>query len=280
MSQGIRQLFSGANVYIYVAEYIAGDSWWLDKDGQNWWNRKDHFHHNAIYLPKVGEFDLKIGYTWHHICPGNLVYIPADSDLEFYFDENGALEKYYIHFDLTFGTNQLSDYFKVPSVVPLSDTERAEELFRDLLRFCADCNTPISQIAANGLLFSLVAELLSQGKALFTHIPQKLDKEMREAVEYIESHYNEPLAVSTLAERVGYSLTYFTKKFKKAFGCTPTDYIANLKISYAKNCLKTGSMPISDIASALGFCDVSYFSNFFKAKTGLCPGYYRNNGKE
>lgn len=282
MSKKIRQLFSGANTYIHVAEYVSGNEWWIDENGNNWWNRKTHFRCNAIYLPKVGEFDLKIDQTWYHITPNNLVYIPAGSDLQYYFNGVGPLEKYYVHFDLIYGTNQLADYFKIPCLIHLEhdDQERIEEIFKQLMHHCSDCTAPISQIAANGLLFSLVAEMLSRGNAQFVHTPKKLDKEMRETVEYIESHYNEPLAVAKLAERVGYSVTYFTKKFKKAFGCTPTDYIANLKISYAKNWLKNGSMSISDIASSLGFCDTSYFSNFFKAKTGLCPGYYRNNDKE
>ena len=275
LPQKIRQLFSGANAYIHVAEYISGDGWWLDKDGKNWWSRKDHFRYNAIYLPKLGEFDLKIGDTWHHITPGNLVYIPADTELEFFFDGIGPLEKYYIHFDLTFGANQLSNYFKIPYVIPLKNTERIEQLFSDLRRFCADSSAPISQLAANGLLFSLVAEMLWQSDAKFIRMPENLDRQMRATLEYINGHVGDSLSVSELARRVGYSTAYFTKKFKKVFGTTPTEYIANLKIGYAKSWLMEGEMSIHAIAEALGFCDASYFSNFFKSKTGLYPGYYR-----
>ena len=205
------------------------------------------------------------------------VYIPAGSDLEYVFDGNGPLEKYYVHFDLTFGITHLSDYFRIPSVIPATEFQRAEMLFRLLCDMCADTFAPISQLAANGLLLSLVAELLKQCNAEFTHTPSKLDKEMRESVEYIKHHLGEKLSVSDLAQRVGYSSTYFTKKFKKSFGCTPTDYMANLKISYAKAWLTAGDLPIHAIASALGFCDASYFSNFFKSKTGLFPGHYRKN---
>lgn len=275
----IRQLFSGANAYIHVAEYVSGDRWWLDKEGNNWWSRKDHFRYNAIYLPKVGEFDLKIGDTWHHVAPGNLIYIPAESDLEFFFDGQGPLEKYYIHFDLTFGANQLSDYFKISHVIPLRESTRAEQLFADLRRFCADSGEPVAQLAANGLLFSLVAEMLWQSGAEFIRTPENLEKEIRDTLKYMNSHIGDDLSVTRLAERVGYSAPYFTKKFKKALGVTPTDYIANLKISYAKSWLMTGEMSVGAVAEALGFCDSSYFSNFFKAKTGLYPGYYRKKHK-
>lgn len=279
MFHKIRQLFSGTNAYIHMAEYVSGEGWWLDKEGNNWWNRRAHFRHNAIYLPKVGEFDLKIGDTWHHIAPGNLVYIPAESDLEFFFDGQGALEKYYIHFDLTFGAHQLSDYFKIPHVIPLRDSARAEQLFVDLRRFCADSGEPVAQLAANGLLFSLVAEMLWQSGAEFTRTPENLESEIRDTLKYINANIGDDLSVARLAEKVGYSAPYFTKKFKKALGVTPTDYIANLRISYAKSWLMSGEMSVGAVAEALGFCDSSYFSNFFKAKTGLYPGYYRKKSK-
>lgn len=275
MAEQGKQMFLGANTYIQVAEYISGDRWWLDKDGVNWWNRKDRFRHNAIYLPKVGEFDLKIGSTWYHIIPETLVFIPADSDLEFFFDGNGPLEKYYVHFDLTFGAHQLSDYFKIPHVIPLQDADRIERIMADLRRYTADNASPAAQLAANGSLLSLVAEMIWQSDAAFVRTPKNLDPQMRSTLEYIEQHFKESLSVSELAERVGYSNAYFTKKFKKAFGTTPTEYIANIKIGYAKQWLLEGTRSIHAIAETLGFCDASYFSNFFKSKTGLYPGYYR-----
>lgn len=277
--QRVRQMFSDINAYIHVAEYISGEHWWLDKHGDNWWNRKERFRHHAIYLPTVGEFDLKIGTEWHHITPGDLVYIPADSELEFYLDGQAPVEKYYIHFDLTFGGNRLVDFFKIPHVVHLEDTQRIEATMRELRRLCVEESTPVSQLAANGLLLSLVAQTVECSEASFVRTTEKLEREMRDTLEYINAHIGESLSVVTLAERVGYSAPYFTKKFKKAFGTTPTEYVANLKISYAKTWLISGEMSVSGVAAALGFCDASYFSNFFKSKTGLYPGYYRKKNK-
>lgn len=279
MAEQIKQMFLSANTYIHTAEYISGDRWWLDKDGTNWWNRKDHFRHNAIYLIKVGKFDLKIDDAWHHVTPGNLVFIPADSDLEFDFDGKGKLEKYYIHFDLTFGANRLSDYFKIPHTIPLKDEERVERIFKDLCLYNANRTAPAAQLAANGALFSLVSEMIWQSEAQFIHTPENLDPKMSETIKYIDRHFGESLSVSKLAERVGYSTAYFTKKFKKTFGTTPIDYIANIKVGYAKLWLSEGNKSIHAIAEDLGFCDASYFSNFFKMKTGLYPVYYRKKRK-
>ena len=85
------------------------------------------------------------------------------------------------------------------------------------------------------------------------------------------------IPMNEIADMLGFEdALYFSKKFKSCFGCTPTDYVNNLRIERAKALLKTGELSISQIASELGFCETSHFSNFFKSKTGLSPAYYRH----
>jgi len=273
------QLYAAVATYVHIAEHMSKEGWWLDKNGKNWWNRKGYFNHNAIYLAKVGEFDLKIGSSWYHIAPGDMVFVPANSELEFFFDGKGKFEKYYVHFDLALGTNQLADHFKMPLVFKPRDTSRVEAIFSELCECCAHMDAPTLQLAANGLLLSLVAEMLALGKAEFVTVPKSVDREMRMALQYIDEHIGGSLSVEVLARHVGYSATYFTKKFKRAFGVTPTEYIANLRISFAKQYLAAGHMSVQEIAVALGFCDASYFSHFFKSKTGLYPVYYRKQNQ-
>lgn len=275
MSDVTNMLFSNSSLFIYTAEYICGDGWWLDDSGHNWWNRKDKFPYNAIYLTKVGCFDLKINGVWYHIKPHQLVFIPAGSELEFFFDGKGSLEKYFVHFDLNYGVGALCDCFITPCLSSPDDETRIEELFKALICHTRAKQEPSSAIAANGTMLSLVAEMIRQTNSKFTNPKSSLPKEMREVISYIETNLCSQIPVSVLAEKAGYSLTYFTKKFKRAFGCTPTDYIFNLKIERAESMLRDKKMSIAEIAYALGFSGTSYFSNFFKIKTGLSPAYYR-----
>lgn len=279
MTKPTNKLFSDSSLNIYEALYICGDGWWLDDSGKNWWNRKAFFPFNAIYLTKVGSFDLKINGIWYHITPNQLVFIPSGSELEFCFDGKGALEKYFVHFDLNYGIGSLGNCFATPCLSTPQNEARIEELFVELINCLRSRSDPVSSIAANGIMMSLVAETLLQSNSKFTHTSDLLPKEMREAVKYIENNYYKPISILKLAQRTGYSMTYFTKKFKQAFGCTPTEYITNLKIEFAKTRLKDNKMTIAQIAYALGFLDTSYFSNFFKTKTGLSPTYYRKKVK-
>lgn len=271
-----RHIFAESTLNVYVAEYICGDGWWLDEAGNNWWSRKDLFPHNAVYLTQKGRFDLKIGDRWYHVPPHRVVFIPAGSRLEFAFDGEGPLEKYFAHFDLVYNMGSLADCFLIPGLFAPIDEARIKVLFDELIKELKNTASPTSAIRANAAMMGIVAELITQSGAEPTHIQGALPRDMLETVRRMERCYCGQLSVTELASKAGYSVTYFSKKFKSCFGCTPTDYVNNLRIERAKALLKTGELSISQIASELGFCETSHFSNFFKSKTGLSPAYYRH----
>ena len=133
----------------------------------------------------------------------------------------------------------------------------------------------MAQIAQSATLLALVAEVLTQANAIPNEMNERIPPEIREIAEYIDDHLGELLPMDMLAEKIGYSTAYFTKKFKAVFGRTPTDYIAEKRIYRAKDELKNTDRTIYAIANSLGFSDASYFSSFFKARTGLSPAFYR-----
>ena len=276
MSDRSRHIFAESTLNVYTAEYICGNNWWLDDTGRNWWSRKDFFPHCAIYLTKVGRFDLKINDVLYHVPSHKVVFIPAGSQLEFLFDGNGPLEKYFVHFDLNYNSGSLADCFDIPKLFEPIDENRIEALFNELIRYTHNKPTPTSAVCANAVMMGLVAELLTQTEAKPLHGHNTLPKEMLDTVKRMEERYCAQISITNLAKKAGYSISYFTKKFKSAFGCTPTEYIANLRVERAKSLLKAGELSIAQIAATLGFCETSHFSNFFKSKTGLSPAYYRH----
>ena len=275
MTEKANNLFSTPTVRVYEVSYVNGENWWLDDSGKNWWNRKTFFPFNAIYLTKIGCFDLKINHVRYHVEPHRLVFIPAGSELEFNFDGKGPLEKYFVHFDLNYGIGAVGTCFDLPCMFEPRDEARLTALFDELKRNFRSEALASSSIAANGALMSLVAEALLQSGADFTYEKELFPKDMRKAANYIENHCDTPISVAELAKKAGYSPTYFTKKFVKTFGCAPTEYMANVRIEHAKLWLREKNMTVAEVAYALGFSDPGYFSSFFKSKTGLSPAYYR-----
>lgn len=269
------QLLSNPYLQIYQANYISGDHWWLDPNGKNWWNRTACYSCDILYLCKVGEFDFKIDGKWYRICPGDMVYVPRETPLE-YRMEGAVLEKYFVHFDLFLGGYSPSDFYRIPYVITLKNMEEAERLFSEMNRFYKE-NGFQGLLAANGLLMQLMQLYLQESGALSLGEDAVPDPAMQKALRYLSTVTNRKVTVREVAERVGYSTGHFSKKFKETFGCTPQIYMSNMKLELAKERLRSTDLPIAKIAQELGFCDASYFGNFFKAKTGVFPSYYRKN---
>jgi transcriptional regulator GlxA family with amidase domain len=85
------------------------------------------------------------------------------------------------------------------------------------------------------------------------------------------------ISIPDIAEQMGCSQTYFRRLFKARTGRSPLEYLQGLRLQHAKSLLKHTSMPISEIASAVGHEDAFYFSRVFKRLSGLSPRNYRNS---
>lgn len=101
------------------------------------------------------------------------------------------------------------------------------------------------------------------------------DKRMEQALSVIHSAFHKDLAVSDIAKAVHLSYPQFNRLFAKRTGMSPVRYIRQLRAEKAKDLLYTTDLPISVVAGECGFRDIYYFSNFFKAATGLSPTQYR-----
>ncbi len=96
------------------------------------------------------------------------------------------------------------------------------------------------------------------------------------AIEYFSAHFSEPLSISTFAKNeLGLNNNYFSKLFKAETGVTPLHYIQLLRFEKAQHLLTHTALSVEDIATAVGFPDMLYFSRVFKQYTGFPPTIYR-----
>ena len=57
--------------------------------------------------------------------------------------------------------------------------------------------------------------------------------------------------------------------------CTPTNYINNIRLDYARKLLDDPNQSILDVCYTVGYNSISYFYNLFKARFGVAPNRYR-----
>lgn len=93
--------------------------------------------------------------------------------------------------------------------------------------------------------------------------------------QHILANFTKDIDVNTFAKTHGYHPIYLITQFTKAKKLSPTKMIILLRINRAKELLLSTDMNLKDIADAIGYYDVSYFSRLFKEREGISPGTYR-----
>lgn len=88
--------------------------------------------------------------------------------------------------------------------------------------------------------------------------------------------------VPDLCATLNYSKSQLNRVFQKRFGISPHEYLINYKFRYARNLLSHSKMKIIDIATQVGYKNLSQFNVLFKQKFGMTPSEYRkiNNGDD
>ncbi len=82
-------------------------------------------------------------------------------------------------------------------------------------------------------------------------------------------------AMPMLAARAGLEERTFLRRFKKATGLRPTEYIQQVRIAKAREALELTRQPVEQVAWQVGYRDPSAFRKLFQRVTGLAPAEYR-----
>ncbi|MDR0901947.1 MAG: AraC family transcriptional regulator [Opitutaceae bacterium] len=104
-----------------------------------------------------------------------------------------------------------------------------------------------------------------------------VEKQILEICSAIDSDPAGGWAVETLARRARLSRSQFTRRFAAATGMSPHRYLIRARIARARQMLGESGMSIGQIADALGYADVYFFSRQFKHHTGIAPSRARKN---
>ncbi|MDR6880706.1 AraC family transcriptional regulator [Bacillus sp. 3255] len=104
------------------------------------------------------------------------------------------------------------------------------------------------------------------------------DLQMKQFIEkvmlYIQENYRTNLSLESCAEHFNTSPYTLSRAIKQVSGINFIDYLTNLRITQAKELLRTTTMKINEIADQVGYQN-TYFNRIFKKVEGVSPGQYR-----
>ena len=97
----------------------------------------------------------------------------------------------------------------------------------------------------------------------------------RKVVRHIGEHLDRPISIGALAQIVGLSANYFSRRFKGSFGVSPREYVIRSRLERAKTLMQQTGASLCQIALDTGFCDQAHMSRLFHAVVGSPPNRWR-----
>lgn len=92
---------------------------------------------------------------------------------------------------------------------------------------------------------------------------------------WLQDNYQKDVKFAELAEQFDMSVRSMNRRFKLATGKSPLRYLQEIRMSIARDLLKTSNLSISEIAYSVGYHDLGHFSALFKKSFSATPHDYR-----
>ena len=229
--------------------------------------------HKFYYITSgscVLEFDDKI----YRAEKGMWFFIPAGVRHSFYAEEGVIFEKYWLHFNLENGGNNLFSHVMLPRFVAAGSERKLKSLFQHVFDF-ASCDDLTGTLRLKSSILELMAYYVKLCGQYKVAPMEEGDAELSSVMTYIKKNLHKQISNTALAEIAGMHPNYFVRFFKNKIGITPAKYITTQKMEQAKIMLETTNQPVNDIMLALGYEDMSHFSRLFKHHAGYSPKQYR-----
>ncbi len=101
------------------------------------------------------------------------------------------------------------------------------------------------------------------------------DEVVKEVQNYIEQNFREKISIEELSSRFSVGRRNFDRRFIKATGNSPIEYIQRVKVESAKKSLEVSRKTVSEIMYEVGYSDQKAFREVFRRFTGMSPVEYK-----
>nr|WP_246512730.1 AraC family transcriptional regulator [Azospirillum picis] len=151
-----------------------------------------------------------------------------------------------------------------------------DEALDGLVRYLAAeaAGRPLDPMLAHHAAGLLLRALEKRRPATESAVPVVADPIDR-ALALMAERYGEALTVADLAAAAGLAPSRFHERFRARTGATPAGMLADLRLDRAEALLRDGTLPLAEVALAVGFSDQSALTRSLRRRRGVTPGAVR-----
>lgn len=216
----------------------------------------------ALTFRIKGTAKIKVDNKTYSVGANEVLYLPQGVAYTAEYDDNEILA---IHFK-TQDSDQAAEVYSLAN---------SEEIYRAFLRACDFWKNKEPGYEANVLsqLYSILGKLCNNA------ITDKMPEHFTSAISYINANYrSSSLSADSICKNALISATTLRALFQKYYQKTPTEYITQLRLEYARSLISCG-VPIEQAAEKSGFNDPKYFARVVKKHLLCTPRELKSYGK-
>ncbi|WP_100615272.1 GlxA family transcriptional regulator [Confluentibacter citreus] len=101
------------------------------------------------------------------------------------------------------------------------------------------------------------------------------DAVVLEAQSFMEQHYGDKISIEDLSSQLHVGRRNFDRRFIRATGITPLDYLQRVKVEAAKKSLESTRKTVNEVMYDVGYSDTKAFREVFNRVTGMSPIDYK-----
>jgi len=156
--------------------------------------------------------------------------------------------------------------------IQIIEQMRAEELCRAAVH-CSRHPDPLGHQQCAGLCYQILAQVWRDA-----HTPpmRETDAVLLNLIDRLNEQPSRRWSTEQMARKAGLSTAQFNRRFIALAGQPPAKLAIRQRIRRAGELLRDSSLRIGEIAEALGYRDIYYFSRQFKQVNGITPTEYRD----
>jgi AraC family transcriptional regulator of arabinose operon len=236
-----------------------------------WQKREKALANYDLFYVWSGEGELHLNDKPYQVGKGSCFLFRPGDHTSATHNPQKPLVLTYIHFNVTEPVSTIPEPHR-----QLEDTYDFEHMLSRYVRLFL-VRTFAAEEEARLILKQLVIHLLRHDREepVERKASNQLTESIHEVANYIQQHPGTAHRVEDLALRAGLSSRYFSIKFKDLIGLSVQTYMIRTRIERAQHLLIHAGMNVTEVADALGYRDIFFFSRQFKQYTGKSPSEIR-----